>query len=171
MDKLDQIKNEIGQIIKKGLENEKMSKAELARRVPCDKSSITQYINAERTPKIDVFVSICRELNIDINSALTGKYTKAQYSEMIPEDISEVLYSMVVLLKSGALIQMKDCDPDLSGKFVINPGYSFLTEFCKDVNIYVDSEYSEVDKIYLDLIRKYKQKHDELPKNPKGNEA
>lgn len=52
---------------------------------------------------MDMIIVICKELDINLNSLLTGEFSKATATENIPTSIKDVLLAVTTLIKAGYL--------------------------------------------------------------------
>lgn len=142
------IKN-ISKVIKKALENKKMSQTELAKKVGCDKTAISHYVSGDRVPKMDVLIAICKELDINLNSLMTGELSKATATETIPTSTRDVLLAVTTLIKAGYLTYEEQYGWYFSYKC------NCMLKFTDEVDKFANSKFKDIDKILLSLVDTY----------------
>lgn len=147
---LDQAKENIGKVIKIALDSKNISQTELAKKVGCDKTAISHYVSGERVPKMDVLISICSVLEIDLNSFFNGDFSKANNIENIPTNENDILYAIAVLIKAKVLNY-----DEQSGQWWFSSQYNSIHQFAEDILRFINSKYSKLDEVLLDLIKTY----------------
>lgn len=70
MKKVTEINLVVGTAIRNGLQRKKMTQGELAGIVGSTQRSISSYVNGNAQPPLDILVSICRVLEINLNQIL-----------------------------------------------------------------------------------------------------
>ncbi len=144
---LEQARKNIPAIIKKGLKDKGMSQKDLANAVGCDKTAISHYLNGNRVPNVDILISICDVLDIDLNSFKNAQFARATDIDSISINNRDVLYAIAILIKSNNLLY-----DDRNGDWVFRCEYKATNEFAQEFLKYFGSKYAKKDEILLDLI-------------------
>ena len=152
---LEQARKNIPTIIKKGLIDKRMSQTDLAKAVGCDKTAISHYLNGNRVPSVDILISICDVLDIDLNSFKNAQFARATDIGSISINNEDVLYAIAILIKSNNLLY-----DDRNGDWVFRCEYKATNEFAQEFLKFFKSKYTKKDEILLDLINEFTKELD-----------
>ncbi len=147
---LEQARKNIPIIIKKGLKEKNMNQTELAKAVGCDKTAINHYLSGSRLPSVDILISICDVLDIDLNSFKNRQFARATDIDSIPTNSIDILYSLAILIKSGNLSFNEQY-----GDWNFGSEYKTINDFATDFLKFVNTKYAKKDEILLDLINEF----------------
>ena len=151
---LEQAKKNIPEILKKALKNKGITQSKLAELVGCDKTAISHYLSGNRIPSIDILISMCDVLDIDMNSFKNGDFAKASNIDEIPVDSGDILYAIATLMKSGNLTYEESAF-HASNLTFINDDYNTIENFASEFEKYFHSRYSKRNGLLLELIDEY----------------
>lgn len=79
MKKVTEINLVIGDAIREGLQRKKLTQGDLASIVGSTQRSISSYVNGNAQPPLDILVSICRVLELNLNQVLRIPEYKSPY--------------------------------------------------------------------------------------------
>ncbi|MEG0361448.1 MAG: helix-turn-helix transcriptional regulator [Longicatena sp.] len=89
MKKVTEMNLTIGNAIRDGLQNKRLTQSELAVMVGSTQRSISSYVNGTSQPPLDILKNICRILEINLNQLLNLQDDEASYRGIrVPKDFS-----------------------------------------------------------------------------------
>lgn len=155
MDKRSETAIEFGKKLKKIMEEKGVSANSLAGRVGTDRASFTKYFKGETCPRIDIFLRICEELNIEPNYFLNIKNEPKPKEESKEKRFIKALFYTC----ANGMIITKTRDFEMEHYYTIDFDKSEITtKLFSECIRYCGSELTEDINIAERLACKYEPK-------------